>query len=169
MAKNTSSSTEGRKKVICNFCSTGFTGSYTRLDAHLSHKIGCGVRKRSNVNKFQLVEIIRLTHMGTKHDLKEQRNENTSSSHPTSSHPSSTTDPYASSATHPASSSLLSPTLPPSRKKGNIHDALNIQAKEIADDALGFFFYAHGLPFHLARSPYFKDALSAFICFSWRD
>jgi len=38
------------------------------------------------------------------------------------------------------------------------NENINVQAKEIVDDAVNLFFYAHGLPFHLAWSPYFKDA-----------
>jgi len=77
-------------------------------------------------------------------------------SRPSRSFPSPSTH-ASSSCTQPCSSTLPSPTLPPFRKRGNIADALNLQAKEVADESMCNFLFALGLPFHIARSFYYKD------------
>ncbi|KAH9325006.1 hypothetical protein KI387_005184, partial [Taxus chinensis] len=39
-------------------------------------------------------------------------------------------------------------------------DMYDTKAREEADDAIGKFFFATGIPFHVARSPYFKEAVA---------
>lgn len=44
------------------------------------------------------------------------------------------------------------------RKRENIIDTLNVHAREEVDDAIAQLVFAHGLPFHIAHSPYFKES-----------
>lgn len=43
-------------------------------------------------------------------------------------------------------------------KKIIIKDMLNMKTIEEENDTITQLFFAHGLPFHIARSPYFKKA-----------
>lgn len=140
----------GGRNWSCHFCSTSFSGSYTRVVAHLTYRQGSGVRVCKNMNNFQFAEAFRLQQT-TLHTQGDPILSRTSRSSP------SPTAHASSSCMQPCSSTFPNPTLPPSRKRGNITDALNIQAKEVVDDSMCNFFFSLGLPFHIARSFHYKD------------
>lgn len=140
----------GARTYKCHICNSTFKGSYTRIESHLTDKQGAGVRVCKEMNKFMFAEASRLAQEAylRNHGLPI---------------PKSTQASIVSSSSSVRekeiglSSSLPSPTFP-SKKRGNIAEALNLQQKERADDAVGRLFYAHALPFHLARSPYLRAA-----------
>jgi len=44
--------------------------------------------------------------------------------------------------------------------KGALESSFNIQARDTLDCEIARVFYSSGLPFHLARSPYYRNAFS---------
>jgi len=87
----------------------------------------------------------------------------------------STSDHRVSSKQETSSMPLL-----PSRKKGTITHMLNVQTREEVDDFIAQLFFAHGPPFHITHSPYFKEACKTrpslqclesiiFVPLSWRN
>jgi len=139
----------GARTYKCHFCNTPFKGSYTRVESHLTDKHGTGVRVCKQMSRFMFAEASRL--------VQEANLRNRGLPIPKCSQSSHVSSSSAREKEIALSSSLPSPTFP-SKKRGNIAEALNLQQKERADDAVAKLFYAHALPFHLARSPYLRAA-----------
>jgi len=131
----------GNNMIQCSLCNFIFNGSYTRVRAHLLKRMGAGVRRCPYVTTSKLVELKKLDNEA-KLKIEGLKQKKKVSLPPVSDEGNQTR-------------SDVNPKF-----KGSLQAAFNIQARDTLDCDIARMFYSSGLPFHLARSPYYRSAFS---------
>ncbi|XP_068504437.1 uncharacterized protein [Phaseolus vulgaris] len=131
----------GNNMIKCSLCDFSFNGSYTRVRAHLLRITGGGVRICANVTPSKLVEFKKLDNEAS---LKIEYSKK-----------KKVPLPHVSDEGKQSNNNDLNPKL-----KGSLQAAFNIQGRDTVDCAVARMFYSSGLPFHLARNPYYRNAFS---------
>ncbi|KAF3780242.1 Pre-rRNA-processing TSR2-like protein [Nymphaea thermarum] len=125
----------GNKMFNCNFCEVNYTGSYTRVKAHLLHIACVGIRPCPKLTKEE-IDVLK-----KEHDAAETKK---------SSSKSSVSVPvYA-----------IEPHEDASKRRRTLSHAFNNMGRAEMDRRIGRFFFASSLPFNVARSPYWKDIVT---------
>lgn len=146
----------GNVSFMCNFCQKQIKGSYSRVRGHLLKIPNFGVKGCSRLTIAQVVEMARLDEEATKHIEDAQAK----TIHVPCSMSSSS---YASS--HSTSIDALNQSSYGAKKRKVVGDnalgkCYNLHAREQLDGEIARMFYSAGLPFNLARNPYFIRAFS---------
>ncbi|KAJ1406144.1 Ribonuclease H-like superfamily [Sesbania bispinosa] len=129
----------GNFEIQCKLCDFSFNGSYTRVRAHLLKITGKGVRGCKGVTPQRLVEFKKMDNEAA---LRIDKSKAKFVSLP----PVGETNIGADPKKRKTSSAL--------------ENGFNMQARETLDFEIARMFYSAGLPFHLARNPYFRRAFS---------
>jgi len=127
----------GNNIINCNLCDFSFNGSYTRVRAHLLQLKGEGVRSCPKVSSSKLVEFQKLDNEAT---LKIEISNKRKVPLPASDEGNQTNKGV--------------------RLKGPLESSFNNQARDTLDCEIARMFYSLDLPFHLARSPYYRSTFS---------
>ncbi|XP_059659219.1 uncharacterized protein LOC132306039 [Cornus florida] len=130
----------------CHFCNNEFKGSYTRVKAHLLQNTGMGIRICPKVTYQNIAEMQKAI------EEAELRIKN--------SKPKKVPLP-PSSASLGGTTSLTQEAYVPKKRKasgGAIGKAFNNEAREQLHSEIARMFYSAGLPFHLARNPYYVSS-----------
>ncbi|KAH9292010.1 hypothetical protein KI387_042802, partial [Taxus chinensis] len=154
--------TRGTRTWKCHFCQVEFQGSITRVNAHLLHIRGKGVGPCDKLSLKQRAEINKLWGCNT-----EGKPVSTTLAMRSATPSSARTFHGAQLPTYP-SSSTSGAVEPKGKHKmtgssdaaNTVAELFNVQNKDDADDAIGKLFFACGIPFHVARSPYYKDVVA---------
>ena len=123
----------GNNMIKCNLCDF----SFNRVRAHLLQIKGEGVRSWPKVSSSKLVEFKKLDNEAT---LKIEISKKRKVPLPVSDEGNQTNKGL--------------------KLKGALESSFNIQARDTLDCEIARVFYSSGLPFHLARSPYYRNAFS---------
>ncbi|KAJ7970782.1 Dimer_Tnp_hAT domain-containing protein [Quillaja saponaria] len=134
----------GNKCWACNFCNETFTGSYTRVKAHLLQTSSYGIKSCSKVTLDYRAE------MQKKVEEAENRNKPKCVPLPNSS----------SSFTHPPSAPIFEQRKRKSAGGSALEQSFGIQSRNYLNALIARMFYSAGLPFHFARNPYYVEAFS---------
>jgi len=129
----------GNNMIKCSLCNFSFNGSYTRVRAHLLKITGGGVRICPNVTASRLVEFKRLDREAT---LKIEDSKMKKVLLPPNEGKHTNSD-------------FINPKL-----KSPLETSFNLGVRDTLDCEIAKMFYSSGLPFHLARNPYYKSAFS---------
>ncbi|KAG8387950.1 hypothetical protein BUALT_Bualt02G0074500 [Buddleja alternifolia] len=154
--------TEGGGNVpfTCNFCKKTYKGSYSRVKSHLLRFVGSGIKSCPKVTTSQLTEMSNLENEAM------QRRERGHSKMVPLSRPVSC---FSRTSSHYESMDAINSSFrrevfePRKRKVGGntpLETSSDFQAKEQLDSEIAKMFYSGGLPFSLARNPYFIRAFS---------
>ncbi|KAL1352817.1 hypothetical protein AAHE18_06G195400 [Arachis hypogaea] len=128
----------GNLEFQCKFCKVLFSGSYTRVRAHLLKISGKGIRFCVKVTSTKLEELKKLDSESTLlHESKK-----------------------AKSIPLPPLSNASEIDSRKRRATGPLEKAFNVNARETLDLHIARMFFSSGLPFHLAKNPYFVKAFS---------
>ncbi|XP_020963896.1 uncharacterized protein LOC110265304 [Arachis ipaensis] len=128
----------GNLEFQCKFCKVLFSGSYTRVRAHLLKISGKGIRFCAKVTSTKLEELKKLDSESTLlHESKK-----------------------AKSIPLPPLSNASEIDSRKRRATGPLEKAFNVNARETLDLYIARIFFSSGLPFHLAKNPYFVKAFS---------
>lgn len=141
----------GNCSFKCNFCNMTFTGSYSRVKAHLLKISGQGIRGCAKITPQRLNELKR---ENEKAELRAKNAKSKSVSLP----PFSSTQKESSSG-----GNIISlDNFPSKKRKGNgdtpLEKAFNLQAREQLHSEIARMFYTSGLSFHLARNPHYVSS-----------
>ncbi|KAJ1418855.1 Ribonuclease H-like superfamily [Sesbania bispinosa] len=129
----------GNFEIQCMLCDLSFNGSYTRARAHLLKITGKGVRGCKSLTPQRLVEFKKMDNEAA---LRIDKSKAKFVSLPLVGETNIGVDPKK-------------------RKTSSaLENAFNMQARETLDFKISRMFYSTGLPFHLARNPYFRRAFS---------
>ncbi|XP_030477544.2 uncharacterized protein LOC115694594 [Syzygium oleosum] len=137
----------------CNFCEKDFTSSYTRVRAHLLMISGKGIGKCGKVTRNDLLEMER---------LEEEVNTKLASLAPKNVH----LPPSSVSISGGGGGSISGVDLYSRKRKigsgseGSLEHAFNMGQREHLDYEIARMFYSGGLPFNLAKNPYFISAFT---------
>ncbi|KAJ1377248.1 Ribonuclease H-like superfamily [Sesbania bispinosa] len=134
----------GNYEVKCSICDITFNGSYTRVRAHLLKITGKGVRACKKVTPSKLVELKKIDNEAT---LRLEKSKAKSVPLP----PVSNESPM---------DNIDGVDLKRRKTSGQLEKAFNMQARETLDNEIARMFFSSGLPFHLARNPYYRRAFS---------
>ncbi|XP_026441584.1 uncharacterized protein LOC113340676 [Papaver somniferum] len=141
----------GNWNFVCNHCQVPYSGSYSRVKAHLLKIPGSGIRICPKVREHKLQEMKQLS------DEAEAR----AKASKFKSVPLPTCGSGSGSSFASNSSSLVED---PRKKKRGVESPIeklyNAARREEMDSIIARLFYAAGLPFHLARCPYYKVAFN---------
>ncbi|CAL5347327.1 unnamed protein product [Camellia sinensis] len=146
----------GNTKFKCNFCNIEYQGSYSRVRAHLLLLTGHGIRVCAIVkNKSDLLSEIRKADQEAENRKKMAKPKNVPLPPPSSQI----------SASHGSVEDVgtfrMEGYAPRKRKaigSSPLDKAFNQSVREHLHSLIARMFYSAGLPFHLARNPYFVDA-----------
>jgi hypothetical protein len=140
----------GNRRWKCNFCQKDFSGSYSRVKIHLLKNGGDGISACTKVTTEYLSELKRVVQLAE--ERQQARNVRVplpgSSSFPTPPVPS-----FATGTSDALKRRKTGPTGPLEEQFKN--DQRNQVRSEIAR-----MFYSGGVPFHLARNPYYVSSYS---------
>ena len=156
----------------CNYCQSNkgkpFNSSYSRVKLHFMGPAGkgFGMCKGTNGTGMTSAEILSFVREQEAADALINRSKKSYYQGPSSkSKPKTPTEPMASSQ-HP----FLQVPVPEedeeevgisTRKRGPLHTAFKMGARDRADEAIARCLYANGLSFNLVRSPYWKEMVAA--------
>ncbi|XP_058766128.1 uncharacterized protein LOC131639665 [Vicia villosa] len=132
----------GNFEIKCNLCDIVFNGSYTTLRSHLLKISGKGVRSCVKITTAKLIE---LKKMDNEAKSKEEKSKRKFVSLPPNSS---------------EGQNIVGANPKKERNASTIEGSFNTQARETLDSEITRMFYFAGLPFHLARNPHFRRALS---------
>nr|KYP64116.1 hypothetical protein KK1_018705 [Cajanus cajan] len=124
----------GNKSWSCNFCQKVFRSSYSRVKAHLLRIYGTGISVCASVNDQYLVELKSIVELA-ENKVKPKH------------------VPLPTEKMH--QSSLLE-----KRKVGPLEKAFNLENRDNLKALIARMFYSFGLPFNLARNPYYVNSYS---------
>lgn len=134
----------GNCRWVCSFCSEEKQGSHTRLRAHLLKLPRNGISVCKKVSDASIAEMKKIEDEATKKALDGLPKR-----------VSLPTTTMFGSSTEPSGSNLFK------RKKSSdspLGRAFDIQARDQLDAEIARMFYTGGLPFNLARNPYFVSS-----------
>ncbi|CAH9128684.1 unnamed protein product [Cuscuta epithymum] len=137
----------GNATWICHFCNQEKQGSYTRVRGHLLRISGKGINACPKVSRDNIIEM--------------NKCEDEASIAIQSSQPKTVSLP-----THGSSSSIQEPTSSSSvNKRKRVNDsvigrAFDMHTRDQLDAHIGRMFFTGGLPFNLARNPYYVSAFT---------
>ncbi|XP_074361159.1 uncharacterized protein LOC141701395 [Apium graveolens] len=139
----------GNAKIKCNFCNFEFTGSYTRLKAHLMRIKGQGVQICAKITPQIFCELQR--------ELAEEEERRKPIDIPL---PPSSQTQSCSSAWGGGANKLQMDRLKRKAIENNnpIQKAYNIDLRAQLDSEIARAFYSRGLPFHYARNPHYNKS-----------
>ncbi|XP_020702031.2 uncharacterized protein LOC110113696 [Dendrobium catenatum] len=151
----------GNVSFKCNYCGGTYKGSYSRVKAHLLKIAGHGIKMCPKITTSQLTEINRQVDEAECRIKRALPKEIPLPSTHGSSHASS------SSVRVDHSLSFRSEGYQTKKRKGvassPLEKAFSLQQREELDGEIARMFFSAGLPFNLARNPYYKNAFS-FAC-----
>ncbi|PKU78650.1 hypothetical protein MA16_Dca014915 [Dendrobium catenatum] len=139
----------GNVSFKCNYCGGTYKGSYSRVKAHLLKIAGHGIKMCPKITTSQLTEINRQVDEAECRIKRALPKEIPLPSTHGSSHASSS-EGYQTKKRKGVASSPL-------------EKAFSLQQREELDGEIARMFFSAGLPFNLARNPYYKNAFS-FAC-----
>ncbi|KAM0906211.1 hypothetical protein ACQ4PT_016894 [Festuca glaucescens] len=120
----------GNAKIICRLCNRDISGSYSRVKSHLLKLGGCGVKPCPKVTIDVLIQ------------LKGEQDRADASSNMPNNIPLPT-DGNGSTR---------------KRKASAIEECFDVDSRSKLDALIARMFYTAGLPFNLARNPWFRQA-----------
>ncbi|KAM0928455.1 hypothetical protein ACQ4PT_002494 [Festuca glaucescens] len=120
----------GNEKIICRLCNRDISGSYSRVKSHLLKLGGCGVKPCPKVTIDVLIQ------------LKGEQDRADASSNMPNNIPLPT-DGNGSTR---------------KRKASAIEECFDVDSRSKLDALIARMFYTAGLPFNLARNPWFRQA-----------
>ncbi|XP_077230410.1 uncharacterized protein LOC143863586 [Tasmannia lanceolata] len=140
----------GNVRWQCNFCSKSFSSSYTRVRAHLLKIAGQGIGPCSKVKASDLLAMQRF-----EEECKEIMKQNAPKKVPL--------PPSSSTGSLGCTSMFVAPSYDLKKRKtsGNVsalEKAFNMAARDQLHAEIARMFYSGGLPFHLARNPYYASS-----------
>lgn len=135
----------------CNFCQKDFNSSYTRVRNHLL-KVGRGIGACTKVRNAELSEMQKL-----ENDAIERSQQQAPRKVPLPPAPSSLSKKRKEDIFLSRGSSSQSSV---GGSSNPIEKAFDLKSRDTLHSMIARMFYASGLPFHLARSPYYVDAWS---------
>ena len=124
----------GNLSWTCNFCKKYYKSSYTRVRAHLLKLSGKGIAKCLLVQNRDLLEMEKL-----EQEAAERMESNKPKNIPL-----------------PPTSSSFSADSKKRRTKSPLERAFNVGEREELNHLIARMFYSAGLPFNLAKNPYFQ-------------
>jgi hypothetical protein len=131
--------TTANAKWRCNFCHEEYGGSYFRVKAHLLRQKNKGIAICKQVTSEYLVEMSDLEQNATKKVEPVQ-------------------------VPLPTGTTILNPPIDKNKRRrgtdGPVSKAFNNEARDHLSAQIARLFYAAGLPFNVARNPYFFSAFS---------
>ena len=149
----------GSKVWKCNICALTWHGSITRTNAHLLHLTGRGVGTCKGLSLEQRAEMVRIFNGNTTGNVPEVRGSTANT--PLSAHRTGKlTNTLAGSSFEVSEVESRGKRKAVGAAPNSVIDMFDSKAREEADDAIGKFFYAVGIPFNVARSPYYKEAMA---------
>ncbi|KAH9293455.1 hypothetical protein KI387_041340, partial [Taxus chinensis] len=133
----------GSRVWLCHICNKEFRGSYTRVYSHLLGITGQGVRGCERISLAEKTEVTRLHMEGetTKKGMPLETTHNTQV-------PTQCVDVESQRGGDYAKGK---------RKTSTVTGMFNVQSREVADSSIAKFFFANAIPFHVSRSPFFKQ------------
>uniref|UniRef100_A0A803NF28 BED-type domain-containing protein n=1 Tax=Chenopodium quinoa TaxID=63459 RepID=A0A803NF28_CHEQI len=133
----------------CNFCGEVKNGSYTRVKAHLLCETGKGIQTCNKVNIDDLAKLRKL-HRESE-DFKKSLLPKV---------PPFSNEPISSHTSTEATSVRLGSSDNVKKRKSNntISNAFNMKSRDQLDSEIARMFYTRGLPFNLARNPYYVSS-----------
>jgi hypothetical protein len=161
----------GTRHWTCNICGHPWVGSYSRVRMHLLGVGGKGVNICTKLTMVQKSKLLRIqmaadakgnfssrnvmcqaqqnVEVATNSKRKSKGKQSSTNLMPPPSHVES----GISSSKHKGSRSCaMGPTI------AGMYSKLN---RDDTDDAIGKFMFANGIPFHVSRSPYYKEMVKA--------
>ena len=146
----------GNTKFQCNYCHTLFSGSYFRVKAHLLKISGHGIRICSKVTPQHLSEMQRVVEEAEKR-IKATMPKKVPL-------PPSSVETSSRAVGSVGSGGFRMEGFEPRKRKATTSSALekafNTGAREELHSHIARMFYSGGLPFHLARNPYYVSSYS---------
>uniref|UniRef100_A0A803LF75 DUF659 domain-containing protein n=1 Tax=Chenopodium quinoa TaxID=63459 RepID=A0A803LF75_CHEQI len=133
----------------CNFCGEVKNGSYTRVKAHLLSEQGKGIQ---TCNKVKIDDLAKLRSL---HRESEDYKKSLLPKVPPFSN-----EPISSHTSTEATSMRLGSfdNVKKRKSKNTISDAFNVKSRDHLDSEIARMFYTGGLPFNLARNPYYVSS-----------
>ncbi|XP_021722603.1 uncharacterized protein LOC110690084 [Chenopodium quinoa] len=133
----------------CNFCGEVKNGSYTRVKAHLLGEQGKGIQ---TCNKVKIDDLAKLRSL---HRESEDYKKSLLPKVPPFSN-----EPISSHTSTEATSMRLGSfdNVKKRKSKNTISDAFNVKSRDHLDSEIARMFYTGGLPFNLARNPYYVSS-----------
>ncbi|KAI0500681.1 hypothetical protein KFK09_018897 [Dendrobium nobile] len=151
----------GNVSFKCNYCGGTYKGSYSRVKSHLLKIAGHGIKMCPKITTSQLTEINKQVDEAECMIKRALPKEIPLPSTHGSSHASS------SSVRVDHSLSFRSEGYQTKKRKGvassPLEKAFSLQQREELDGEIAKMFFSAGLPFNLAKNPYYKNAFS-FAC-----
>ncbi|KAL0313520.1 UNVERIFIED_CONTAM: hypothetical protein Sradi_5751300 [Sesamum radiatum] len=151
----------GNVSFTCNICKGAYKGSYSRVKAHLLKIGGNGIKGCPKVTVSQIVEMTKLEDEAVQ---RKERGQPKMVSLPLSICSSSQSSSHSVSMDAINSSSFRQERYEPKKRKvgsdSALEKAFNFQVREQLDSEIARMFYSGGLPFNLARNPYYVRAFS---------
>ncbi|XP_072959848.1 uncharacterized protein [Typha angustifolia] len=137
----------GNMRFQCNYCQQIYKGSYYRVKAHVMRISGCGIKPCPKVNSQHIVEMKRIMEQA---ELKIKNSMPKSVPLPMSTQ-------YGTSSKPLATSSSNMPYGSKKRRSGEtaLEKSFNMASRNQLHSQIARMFYSVGLPFHLARNPYY--------------
>jgi hypothetical protein len=172
LPSSSGTSSSGTRRWKCHFCDEEWFGSITRVNAHLLFIKGKGVEicgfLANPENLIYKVEINKLwglpidsvpvpTTLHHRSHMQPSQLQSFKPNHTLQMRVGGT--PGSSSSAH-AREGRGKRKLQSQTQSNPISNLFNMQLKDDIDDAIGKFFFANGIPFHVARSPYYKEMIS---------
>lgn len=137
-------------------CHKQYKGSYTRVYSHLLWLGGQGVRGRKKITQAQKIEVTRLHMEGEA--LSKGTSIESISLQPSVSNSKD-------DACHGREGAISSKgKAKKTKRETNVADLFNIQARERVEASIAKFLFAHGIPFHVSCSSYYKQMFKDVIC-----
>lgn len=130
----------GNCKWVCNFCNQEKQGTYTRVRAHLLQITGNGISTCKEVGMDSISEMRKMEGILAQEAFSSQPKK--------VSLPSTTRNPLS----QPSGSSILKKRRIPDTHISRISD---LQTRDQLDAEIARMFYTAGLPFNVARNPYY--------------
>ncbi|KAH9326345.1 hypothetical protein KI387_006523 [Taxus chinensis] len=155
----------GSRIWICHGCHTQYNSSYSRLKIHLTG-FGVGIKKCPKLSNEEMAKYLR-----EQEDADRQTKRNQSgtvclqrrlSSRPPT--PTYFTHPFIHTQAQIHADPLDTPldeNTSRKKSKGVLEKPFNNEKRDIADEYVARCIYACGLPFHVLRSPYWQQMLTA--------
>lgn len=130
---------KGNASWRCNYCNKTYKGSYSRVRAHLLREKGHGIATCSEVTSEYLIEMKELDREATEKANSVQ-------------------------VPLPTGTTSLNPPLDKNKRRrgteGPLAKAFNNEARDHLSSEIARLFYSAGLPFNVARNPYFVSAFT---------
>ena len=142
----------GSHDWVCNICGHHFVGSYIRVKQHILAVTGKGVNMcpSKNLDSALREQLWRLERASAGKRLFSSRHIDPATNIP----PSSASSKKTKVSTGASRSFAMGGT-------GTVSGMYNILDRDDTDDAIGKFIFANGIPFHVVRSPYYKEMVQA--------